>query len=314
MELNKLRNDWKNEQKDFAVALSSGLISEISRGNGGALHVLVELTRNFGPGLMEPLQKSGILGPEIWLLYKDICGEDMNKFSQVLVDGSALEKLSGCKYSSFYKEKQNTQTAKGTQTANGILKNYDSAIQANVTGNKLTVVEDKEFSFGKMHNELVKMPMTLISAPKSEIGDLLKDLLGGSSSKAAKNQRGKVSQNSMNLDNIESTIATLRKVQRPTPVEIGISPGEKSRVLSSKQVEKALAHDIEYSEAEMYLMDSIRKGTTFTADAIDLIVNVASHMRKFAVVEMKKIALEKGIAPLASKLHQVHVTMNKGSE
>jgi len=117
----------------------------------------------------------------------------------------------------------------------------------------------------------------------------------------------------MNFDNIESSMV-IKSAKRTVPVEPGYFPGEKGAALTRKEVNKALAHDIEYSEAEMYLMDSIRKGNAFTADAIDLIVNVASHMRKFAVVEMKKIALENGIAPLASKLHQLHVAMNKGSQ
>lgn len=198
-------------------------------------------------------------------------------------------------------------------TTNGILKNYDSAIQAHVTGNKLAVVEDKEFSFGKMHQELVKMPMTLISAPKEEPATFLSELIGAS--KVSQPQpREKISRTGVSLDNIESFITTAKKAQRPTPTEPGYFPGEKGAALTRKEVNKALAHDIEYSEAEMYLMDSIRKGNTFTNDVIDLIVNVASHMRKFAVVEMKKIALERGIAPLASKLHKLHVTMNKGSQ
>ncbi|MDE1827613.1 MAG: hypothetical protein KGH65_00420 [Candidatus Micrarchaeota archaeon] len=207
-------------------------------------------------------------------------------------------------------------------TTNSISKIYDSAIQAKVTGNKLAVVEDKEFSFGRMHTELVNMPMSIITEQKPEIEGFLMDLLGGSSSKGAKGRRAKSIQNSTNLDNIEATISTLKKVQRPAPVEIGISPGQKSRVLTSRQVEKALAHDIEYSEAEMYLMDSVKRGNTFTSEAVELIVNVASHMRKFAVVELEKIALErsilspleKSLSSLASKLHNLHATMNKGSE
>lgn len=101
-----LRNDWGTEQKDFAVAISSRLIADMSRGNPGATRVLVDLTRDFGPGLMEPLQKSEIRGPEIWLLYKDVCGENMDTLAQALSDGGALEKLEACRYSAFYREKR----------------------------------------------------------------------------------------------------------------------------------------------------------------------------------------------------------------
>ncbi|MDE1870125.1 MAG: hypothetical protein KGH71_04035 [Candidatus Micrarchaeota archaeon] len=103
---NGLRNSWNPEQKALAVALSEDYIMKLSTGNPGAVRVLVNLTRDFGPDFLEPLEKSRIRGGEIWLLFKDVCREDMDTFAKAVRDGSMVEKLGKCRYSSFYKEKR----------------------------------------------------------------------------------------------------------------------------------------------------------------------------------------------------------------
>ncbi|MDE1850753.1 MAG: hypothetical protein KGH54_03095 [Candidatus Micrarchaeota archaeon] len=199
-------------------------------------------------------------------------------------------------------------------TTNSISKIYDSAIQANVTGNKLAVVKNDEFSFGKMHTELLRTPMSIISEPKEEIGSFLQDLIGASRGSQTKISRGKITRTDISLDNVETYITTTKKALRQTPTEPGIFPGVKSSATVRKEINEALAHDIEYTEAEMYVMDAIKNARNFTTEAVDLIVNVASHMRKFAVVEFERIALEMKLPGVASKFHKLHASMNKGSK
>jgi len=67
---------------------------KMSEGNPGALTVIMSLLRdaakidpdNWMPGLGEvlSLDSMGIYGSKIWMLYKDVCGEDLVKMCAVM--------------------------------------------------------------------------------------------------------------------------------------------------------------------------------------------------------------------------------------
>ena len=67
---------------------------KMSEGNPGALTVIMSLMRdaqkidpdNWMPGLGEvlSLDSLGIYGSKIWMLYKDVCGEDLVKMCAVM--------------------------------------------------------------------------------------------------------------------------------------------------------------------------------------------------------------------------------------
>jgi len=77
-------------------------IVEMVQGNPGALNVLVGLMNagHFGPiGIVD---REGIRGSDIWLLYKDCNGQDIARTAAALEDGSWKQQLEGCLGSSFH--------------------------------------------------------------------------------------------------------------------------------------------------------------------------------------------------------------------
>jgi hypothetical protein len=56
-----------------------------SDGNPGAATVLVNLFKNFQIEVIERLLEYNIKGPQIWVLYKDLCGEDFTIMEKVVM-------------------------------------------------------------------------------------------------------------------------------------------------------------------------------------------------------------------------------------
>jgi hypothetical protein len=52
------------------------------------------------------LIKQGIVGAEVWILFKSGCNEDIKQLHTCLMDGSAIAKLQACRRSRFYVEPQ----------------------------------------------------------------------------------------------------------------------------------------------------------------------------------------------------------------
>lgn len=67
----------------------TSIVTKMSEGNPGAITVLIQLIKNekyidpdsafseYGVSTMLGLDELGIYGPNIWVLYKDICGQDI---------------------------------------------------------------------------------------------------------------------------------------------------------------------------------------------------------------------------------------------
>jgi len=70
------------------------VVTKMSEGNPGALRVIMELYKETptidpqnllgGLGPILDLDTLGIYGPRIWMLYKDVCGEDVAKTNWML--------------------------------------------------------------------------------------------------------------------------------------------------------------------------------------------------------------------------------------
>ena len=56
---------------------------EISEGNPGAVSILVQL--QVVPELVEFLHERGPRGTNLWILFKNTCGEDYERLAQVLM-------------------------------------------------------------------------------------------------------------------------------------------------------------------------------------------------------------------------------------
>lgn len=65
-------------------------ISAVARENHGAIRVCEDLVKKFGPEVMDLLEEQGIVDYKIWTLYCDVCGDDLDKTHQMLVDKTAV--------------------------------------------------------------------------------------------------------------------------------------------------------------------------------------------------------------------------------
>lgn len=78
-------------------------IIDLSQGNPGALTVLIQLFEQYGG---EPIRWAeaveGFRGPEIWLLFKDENGQDIDGFMMDLANDAVVSRLANNKYSRFY--------------------------------------------------------------------------------------------------------------------------------------------------------------------------------------------------------------------
>ena len=63
-------------------------ILDIAAGNPGAINVLARmccgLDNEAAKTLLDTLKKSSIKGSEVWIFYKDVCHEDLEKFTSSL--------------------------------------------------------------------------------------------------------------------------------------------------------------------------------------------------------------------------------------
>ena len=101
-------------------------VVELSDGNPGALNVLISLVNTGNPDVLLVLDELEIYGPKIWLLYKDLAGEEIiNMFA--LLD-AARRGIGGVTYDAI---------ANAVESANKGLPfdnfNYDALI-AELTG------------------------------------------------------------------------------------------------------------------------------------------------------------------------------------
>ena len=79
---------------------------DLSEGNFGALRVCRDLFEDFDREPIDILRRNGIRGSDIWLLFKDICLEDLMATIKTLRNGTAVEQLKQNKFSSFYNQKR----------------------------------------------------------------------------------------------------------------------------------------------------------------------------------------------------------------
>lgn len=64
-------------------------IISLAQGNPGALTVCASLARANRSDLLDKLESAGIVGPSIWVLYKDICHENIGNLIGELSQDSA---------------------------------------------------------------------------------------------------------------------------------------------------------------------------------------------------------------------------------
>lgn len=60
-------------------------ITRMCQGNPGALSVLLQLA-TVRETIFKALDEREIHGSRIWVLFKDVCGEDINKLARMLLD------------------------------------------------------------------------------------------------------------------------------------------------------------------------------------------------------------------------------------
>lgn len=75
-------------------------LAALSQGNPGAATVLVQLAKQGKLETIDKLERAGVQGSGFWILYKDICREDINILVDIVSDKSEEEllKLSKDKY------------------------------------------------------------------------------------------------------------------------------------------------------------------------------------------------------------------------
>lgn len=70
----------------------------LGKGNPGALRVIIDLAQQHGEQPIIALGELGITGSDIWLLFKDVNGEDYGRMAESLADGTAMGKLEALPY------------------------------------------------------------------------------------------------------------------------------------------------------------------------------------------------------------------------
>jgi len=89
-------------------------LMELMEGNPGAMSVIMSLV-NVNPNLLMLLHADGIKGSEIWLLYKDICGEDIDEMIHMMAYDEAVDALKSVPYSKFYQEPEANIVVEGLE-------------------------------------------------------------------------------------------------------------------------------------------------------------------------------------------------------
>ena len=70
----------------------------LGQGNPGAMRVIIDLAELYSEQPLIALGEQGITGPDIWLLFKYINGEDYGKMAESLLDRTAMGKLEALPY------------------------------------------------------------------------------------------------------------------------------------------------------------------------------------------------------------------------
>ena len=83
--------------------MNRDLIVEVAENNPGALTVLVQLQSD---ELMQSLKEQGATGADIWLLYKDECGQNLDMVRAIIEAGTVYATLKGNIYFSGYSAEQ----------------------------------------------------------------------------------------------------------------------------------------------------------------------------------------------------------------
>lgn len=73
-----------NEKEETPVETQLDQVVRMSQGNPGAVSVLAKLVQDddeyhIGPQAITVLDEGHIYGPDIWVLWKDICEQDLNR-------------------------------------------------------------------------------------------------------------------------------------------------------------------------------------------------------------------------------------------
>lgn len=65
-------------------------VMRMSEGNPGALNVLMAVLHVVGPEkglpLLDQLDQAGVRGPSLWAAYDDVCGRDLTRFLDAIVN------------------------------------------------------------------------------------------------------------------------------------------------------------------------------------------------------------------------------------
>lgn len=69
---------------DLTQATLAEAIATLSEGNPGALTVLIDLAKAGGHDVLFYMLVCGPTGSDIWVEYKDNCGQDIDKFITVM--------------------------------------------------------------------------------------------------------------------------------------------------------------------------------------------------------------------------------------
>lgn len=92
-------------------------LTELSGGNPGALSVISRLAAHpLGLSALEQLNLNGIRGAEIWLLFKDEHGENLDRMIGSLSDGSWRSRLEANRYSVFSADAKSKAVDPGKQS------------------------------------------------------------------------------------------------------------------------------------------------------------------------------------------------------
>jgi len=76
---------------------------EIARGNPGAVSVLTQLFIAYGEDAIARVAAiEGLRGPDLWLLYKDVCKENIETTNDLILNEKVITALAANKYSTYF--------------------------------------------------------------------------------------------------------------------------------------------------------------------------------------------------------------------
>jgi len=63
--------------KNEVLRIFEGDITRLSEGKIGVMKLLVAGVKSFGPRFVIEIERHGLKGSDIWILFKDLCGSDL---------------------------------------------------------------------------------------------------------------------------------------------------------------------------------------------------------------------------------------------